>query len=409
MTVTQIVPRQEQVDLDALLQRLSDPQTRAVPFSDAILDFCARFSTALFRDPEARGYPELQALAFWMRKSELTRIKAEFESLQSETTLLMPRGLVFHVPPSNVDTIFIYSWILSVISGNTNIIRVSDRAAEASAVICRIFNAAIAESDPSVGQNTAMLRYGREREITASISAVADVRVIWGGDATVNTIRSIPLPPHGQELTFPDRYALAVLNADAYLKLEPADRQALAGKFYNDTFWFDQMACSSPRVVIWVGRQESCERASTVFYDELESEVSRKQYALATGPRLNKLTFAYRAILDQPVTRFRQAGPECAVLTLEEVSNLDREHCGGGLLFQAYAQELNEIAPLIIRRDQTLTHFGFTRDELRNLARLLNGRGIDRIVPVGHALNFNRFWDGYDLLREFTRTVYIQS
>jgi hypothetical protein len=88
---------------------------------------------------------------------------------------------------------------------------------------------------------------------------------------------------------------------------------------------------------------------------------------------------------------------------------LDREHCGGGLLFQAYAKELNEIAPLIIRRDQTLTHFGFTRDELRNLARLLNGRGIDRIVPVGHALNFNRFWDGYDLLREFTRTVYIQS
>jgi hypothetical protein len=169
------------------------------------------------------------------------------------------------------------------------------------------------------------------------------------------------------------------------------------------------MACSSPRVVIWVGEQEICERASTAFYDELEGEVSRKQYALATGPRLNKLTFAYRAILDQPVTRFQQAGPECAVLTLQEVSNLDREHCGGGLLFQAYAKELNEIAPLVIRRDQTLTHFGFTRDELRNLAGLLNGRGIDRIVPVGHALNFNRFWDGYDLLREFTRTVYIQS
>ena len=408
MTVAQIVPRQESIDLEALLKRLSDPGRRAMPFSDGILDFCARFSTALFRDGEARRYPELQALAFWMRKSELTRMKAEFESLQSEATLLMPRGLVFHVPPSNVDTIFIYSWILSVITGNTNVIRISDRAADASSVICRIFNVVAAESDPAVAQNTAMLRYGREQEITAAISAVADVRVIWGGDATVNTIRAIPLPPHGQELTFPDRYALAVLKASAYLDLDRAGREALAGQFYNDTFWFDQMACSSPRVVIWQGPKEHCERASAFFYDELEREVAKKQYALATGPKLSKLTFAYRAILDQPVTQYRQAGPECAVLTLEEVANLDREHCGGGLLFQAYANELNDIVPLIVRRDQTLTHFGFDGNELRQFAIALNGRGIDRIVPMGHALNFNRFWDGYDLLREFTRTVHIQ-
>ncbi len=409
MTVAQIVPKQESIELEVLLKRLSDPQGRATPFSDGILDFCARFSTALFRDGEARRYPELQALAFWMRKSELTRMKAEFEALQSETALLMPRGLVFHVPPSNVDTIFIYSWILSVVTGNTNVIRLSERAADASSVICRIFNSVAAESDPAVAQNTAMLRYGREREITAAISAVADVRVIWGGDATVNTIRAIPLPPHGQELTFPDRYALAVVKAGVYLEMNETERQALAGRFYNDTFWFDQMACSSPRVVIWTGDKKDCERASGYFYGELEQEVARKQYALATGPKLNKLTFAYRAILDQPVIQFLQAGPECAVLTLEQVSSLNREHCGGGLLFQAYAKDMHEVVPLIVRRDQTLTHFGFDGGELRQLAILLNGRGIDRMVPMGQALNFSRFWDGYDLLREFTRTVYIQA
>ncbi len=407
MTVTQIVPKQEAVELHELLERLSDAQGRAVPFNDSVLDFCARFSTSLFRDSEARLYPELQALAFWMRKSELVRMKAEFESLQTDSTLLMPRGLVFHIPPSNVDTIFIYSWILSVITGNTNVIRVSDRAAEASAVICRIFNAVAAESDPSIARNTVMLRYGREREITAAVSEKADVRVIWGGDATVGTIRSIPLPPHAQELTFPDRYALAVIKAGAYRTAELSERQSLAGKFYNDTFWFDQMACSSPRLVVWVGEREDCERAAGDFYDELEREVARKNYSLATGPRLNKLTFAYRAILDQPVTQFRQAGPECAVLTLNKVSDLDREHCGGGLLFQAYATQLSDITSLVIRRDQTLTQFGFSNHELRAFAISLNGRGIDRIVPIGQALNFNRFWDGYDLLREFTRTVYL--
>jgi len=39
---------------------------------------------------------------------------------------------------------------------------------------------------------------------------------------------------------------------------------------------------------------------------------------------------------------------------------------------------------------------------------LLNGRGIDRIVPLGKALTFNRYWDGYDLLAEMIRHVYVE-
>ncbi len=32
---------------------------------------------------------------------------------------------------------------------------------------------------------------------------------------------------------------------------------------------------------------------------------------------------------------------------------------------------------------------------------------IDRIVPVGQALEFSRYWDGYDLLEEMSRRVYL--
>ena len=64
---------------------------------------------------------------------------------------------------------------------------------------------------------------------------------------------------------------------------------------------------------------------------------------------------------------------------------------------------------MIKRKDQTLSHFGFDHEEVRALARALNGRGIDRIVPIGRALQFHRYWDGYDLLRSFTRTVYVES
>jgi hypothetical protein len=101
-------------------------------------------------------------------------------------------------------------------------------------------------------------------------------------------------------------------------------------------------------------------------------------------------------------------GTELTLLQLEKLAGLKREHRGAGLLFHFHAQDLESLAAFIERRDQTLTHFGFTAVELRRFACLLNGRGLDRIVPVGQALTFNRFWDGYDLLREMLCSVYIE-
>ena len=56
-------------------------------------------------------------------------------------------------------------------------------------------------------------------------------------------------------------------------------------------------------------------------------------------------------------------------------------------------------------KDQTLTYFGFEKEELKNLVRTLRGKAIDRIVPVGQALDFTTVWDGYDLFGEFTRRI----
>src|SRR6185312_15989073 len=244
MQVEQIVPRAEAVDLERLRGRLRGPESRLSPFDKNAVEFCARFSTALFRDVEARRHPELQALAFWMRKAELERMRTELAALQTDRVLLVPRGLIFHVPPSNVDTIFLYSWVLSMLAGNANVIRLSERAGAPSAVICRLLNVVLEESGSRVAQNSAVLRYGREPSISEAISAAADVRVIWGGDKTVTMIRSIPLAPHAQELTFPDRYSLAVIKAGRWQALAAEERQSLAVRFFNDTYWFDQVACS---------------------------------------------------------------------------------------------------------------------------------------------------------------------
>ena len=81
----------------------------------------------------------------------------------------------------------------------------------------------------------------------------------------------------------------------------------------------------------------------------------------------------------------------------------------GGLFHEVALPSLDALAPWLVRRDQTLTAFGLSRETLVAAVRAFNGRGIDRIVPVGQALAFHHVWDGYDLLQQFTRRVSIAA
>jgi acyl-CoA reductase-like NAD-dependent aldehyde dehydrogenase len=151
--------------------------------------------------------PDVRALAFWMRKPHLVDLKRQFEAANTPGSVRLPRGIVFHMPPANVDTIFMYSWLLSALCGNRNIVRLPRMRNGAVTLLCETLSEQLATRElgdliPAV----AVVGYGHESEITSAISAHADVRVVWGGDATVARIREIALPPRALELTFADRY-----------------------------------------------------------------------------------------------------------------------------------------------------------------------------------------------------------
>ena len=406
MTVEQVVPASASVELSDVLDAFAQPRATLEPFSDAVLQFCAEFSNALFKDAEARSFPELQALAFWMRKAELLRMREEFEKLATAASVRVPRGLVFHVPPTNVDTIFLYSWLVAVLTGNRNIIRLSPRASRQTQVICRIFNSSLQAAGSALRCNTVVLRYGHEIEITAQISVAADVRIMWGGDATIRTIGAIPVAPHSTQLTFPDRYSFAVISAGRYLEASPDRRERLAEECFNDIFWFDQMACSSPRLLLWQGQPAQAAAASREFMVLLKAQTERKRYRVQPATRLDRFTFACAAAIDQTADAYQDL-QQFTVLDVDRLEQMSREHCGGGLLFQHRIARLEDLIPFVQRRDQTMTYFGFEPEELRTLVRRLNGRGLDRVVPAGQALQFNRLWDGYDLFQELTRHVHI--
>ncbi|MGA8067142.1 MAG: acyl-CoA reductase [Terriglobales bacterium] len=407
MQVEMLLPQRRMMELEELPVHLRG-SAAAEPFHESVVNAAIDLSQRTFRDPEARGYPELLALAYWMRKAEIVRLAAQFRTLQLDNRILAPRGLVFHLPPRNVDTIFVYSWLLAALTGNRSVIRLSPQRSESTNILLRLLRETLAAAAEPASSGTTIVSYGHDVEPTEILSGLCDARVIWGGDQTVNTIRRTPLPPHAKEVTFPDRYSLSAIRADTYADLPEEKRDYLADQFFNDSFWFDQLACSSPRLVVWCGTAVETRAASADFFHRVAGCVERRRYLLPPAASMQKLVYACSAILNSPVEECRRY-KGLTVLTLASLSGFKRSHPGGGLFFEAHLEDLLHLPEFLGRRDQTLTWFGFTSEELHALVRKLNGRAVDRIVPIGQALQFHRFWDGYDLLQEFCRCVYIES
>ena len=82
-------------------------------------------------------------------------------------------------------------------------------------------------------------------------SSDCDVRIIWGGARTIDKVRQSLLQPRAFDITFADRYSLCVINADEFMK-EIRPEKIVKG-FFNDTFLFDQNACTSPHLLLWIG------------------------------------------------------------------------------------------------------------------------------------------------------------
>ena len=56
------------------------------------------------------------------------------------------------------------------------------------------------------------------------------MRIIWGGDKTINTLREFKIKPHATDVTFGDRYSFSIINANKVSKLGNNDLKILVKK-----------------------------------------------------------------------------------------------------------------------------------------------------------------------------------
>jgi hypothetical protein len=396
MKVGMLAPARE-IATDELLRR--DLQGIALPFEEARLRFLGDLSRRMLCTPELRGDPAAVSLAYWLRPANVQRLKQRLPKAQG---LRVPVGRVFHIAPANVDTLFVYSWALSFICGNRNIVRLSTQTSGVTQSTFRCIAAQMADS-PEVCAD-AFVTYAHDDAITAAFSDWCSHRVVWGGDQTVRAIRAIPLPPHASERVFGTKFSYAVIDAAAYLAMPDAERVALAEACFNDVFWFDQMACSSPHVVFWLGETDAIPQCETEFNAQLQSVVARRGYVVTDSQSVHRLNFAFESAIDRRVeVNLGHAG--FVSLHAAETSAVGKAACGAGLMTHTHLKSLDAIADFVAESDQTITFAGLDELQLARLAAIAGMRGVDRIVQMGQALAFDAVWDGFDLLCDFTRIV----
>lgn len=407
MKINVVLPNEE-IELAALLQRLQQAPVMR-PFAPELIEFVAALSHALLNTEGTRTYPALIALGYWFRPAQLKQMQKTFATQHSEYAV-RPRGLVFHITPANVDTIFVYSWLLSCLVGNTNILRLSTTERPLMNWLLNIVSSVLEKPQFSwMTQRVAIVRYGRDDAISAALSAQCAVRVIWGGDATVQHIRSLPLPPRATELTFADRVSFCLLDAESVL--HSTTLSDLARRFLVDITTFEQMGCSSPRALFWLGNDETIFAAHRRFWGEIDSLAKSLESPLNEASagllRLaNAMSYAAtHAIEAQPVANLMRM-PTRLFIKQWRTTTL-QEHEGMGLILEGNIQSLKELNDFVDNRVQTISAFGFEQAELYDWLMQLPNGAVDRVVNIGSALDFAAIWDGNDLLQQFTQITTI--
>lgn len=372
-------------------------------FSPSAMDFLHQLETEIKENTVLSADTSYAALGFWLRRKHLESLQARTANYQYR----LGRGAIFHVTPTNIPVMFAYSFIIALLAGNSNIVRISPRIVEKTHLLWDTIRRFL-EYDKfrDLKESNAIISYEKDSSINDQLSAACDGRIIWGGNDSIREVRQSPLPPQAIELVFADRYSLAVFDS-ATLRNATDDELALwAHHFYNDTYAMDQNACSSPKIIFWLAPKETdissvqkrwwqIAARQAAVYDLAPIKVSRKytqlwQFsmtcpALQTIERFHNLLYVY-TLSDLP--------PDITVLSGTF-----------GQFFQYTITDLMDLMPLLSKKVQTISLLGIDKDRLRRQMVAGNVLGGDRIVSVGQAMNMDIVWDGYHMLESLSRII----
>ncbi len=356
------------------------------PFAPVIRTFVSALSERLMR--AGRTAPDLAALGFWLRPRQ---VELQAERMAGRASL----GVVLHLVPSNVPTVAFHSWLMALLMGNASVVRLSARIDPQQDVMLDLLSELLA--DPAfapIARRTRFIRYGHDDRVTAWLGARCDLRIVWGGDATITAIRAVPMAPHAQEVVFPDRRSMAIVEAGWLATLDAQAFARLAQALGDDCTRFNQRACASPTTFVWLGKPESdlrgrlLEAVFAAFRDDPARAMDRLVHAQLNAAELGSLTLEARR----------------GVMALAGLGPVGLPHVGGGVVAEWVAPGWDALLEADLDVQTCVFAGSASLTEVRAKLALAAGR-VDRVVAPGQALAFDWFQDGVELTVACSRAL----
>ena len=368
-------------------------------FAEQTLDFLEALSTLYMKDPLYRQYPEIYALGFWCRRAHIEKIRNNVDR--------QGRGLTLHIAPSNMPTMFAYSWITSLLAGNPNIVRISERTNEVTEAALKGIESILSRpAFQEIHEQNAFITFPRGDKLLEDISKAAKARVIWGGDETVSNICSIPKADECTDITFPDKYSIALFKESDFENIDDSELRRLAHLFYNDTYGADQNACSSPRTIFWLHDSNTAD--TNAMKEQWWNAVAEEAAAYDLQPW--KATEKYRMLcrtyaVNEGLKKKKKWSNRLYVVPCRQYKgSLINLEARFGLFYEKDILSLDELVPFMEEKIQTMVSSGSNQEELYEKIRLAECEGVDRVTAIGEALDFNTVWDRKDLVEMLSCT-----
>ena len=370
-----------------------------IAFDNDVIDFLQKLSVSLMSDENIRKYSDIAAFAYFCRKSNIKK-----ERQKQENEFRLGRGLCFHIAPSNIPLNFAFSYVMALVAGNANIVRMpSKNFPQAEIVISKIKD--LLENYPKLLQRTAFVKYDKNSDWTQHFSLIADCRMIWGGDTTISSLKKQETKASCVDVTFPDRYSVAIIDGNSILESDSKALSKLAADFYNDTYLMDQNACSSPKLILWLNDNKD---ARKLFWGK-EVELAKIKYLLQPYVSVDKFTkLCIESIKNKNLSSINYTENYCyraEISTLSE--DLFADHSFGGWFFEYSLEDITDFVKITTPKIQTVTYYGIDPNLIHRALQDFPTKGIDRVVPIGKALDIGFDWDGIKIINNLSRYIKI--
>jgi hypothetical protein len=383
--------------------------------------FSAKLATPAFADFEGIAF-----LATWLKRKSLeAMVHASLGGRDgaldgfvvdgSRKLRAAPRGLVAQWIAGNIPTLAIFSFVLSALVKNVNLVRVPK---ESLGVVRRML-AALAETrvTDSAGNSFsgsdllegASFFYfpGEDRALHAALSLRADARVVWGGQETLATVLALPRHEHCEDIVFGPKFSLGVVDAAGRARVTHGgdDGTALVRSLVRDVLLFDQAACSSPHILYVEGSIEDARAFGRAVGAELAKQTKRspkRVIAEGTAAAILRLRTDYALAEERDVIASNTV--DYTVLVDADGPILS-EGVQSRTVFVRAVARLLDVVSIVTPQVQTV---GLLVEDVELAATLAEGlaqKGVSRLVRFGLMNVYDQPWDGLFACDRFVRWV----